>query len=390
LRGHTDHVNSVVFSPNDNRLYSTCFDGWVKAWDATLGQEPFQFKRHGARVDCARFSPDGKLVASGGYDQAVLLWNAVSGEVYHRWEGFEKTVTEVAFSPDGRLLAVATGEFGGGEVRVFDIESGAAVERFAGIKGGQCVQFSRDGTKLFCSVSEEGKANQVKSWDVATGDELLTYIGEYGGVADSLSLSPDGRLLVASQARDAYVWEVATGERIGKLTGHENTLNCVAFSNSGKWIVTGSTDATLILWDAETLEHVHEFTGHPSTVNAVAFSPDDSRIVSGGHDFTVRMWDTSNRQELLALRGHGGVILDVAFSPDGNQLTSTSVDGIVRMWDARPWTVVSHVDYEARSVLIRLVERNIPKSEWRQTIMEDPSLAGGVRECALKMIDAWP
>jgi WD40 repeat protein len=205
-----------------------------------------------------------------------------------------------------------------------------------------------------------------------------------------MSISPDSSKLVACGYSDAHVWDLATGESKGDLVGHENVINSIAFSNSSKWIVTGSTDNTLILWDAETLEYLHEFTGHPSMVNAVAFSPDDSRIASGGYDFTVRVWDTSNRQELLGLRGHGGVILDVAFSPDGNQLTSTSIDGIVRMWDARPWTVVSHVDYEARSVLIRLVERNIPKSEWRQAIMEDASLSEGVRDVALKMIDSHP
>src|SRR5262249_47036193 len=39
LRGHSDHVTSVAFSPDGSRLLTASWDGTAKVWDAATGQE---------------------------------------------------------------------------------------------------------------------------------------------------------------------------------------------------------------------------------------------------------------------------------------------------------------------------------------------------------------
>ena len=72
LRGHTDSIASVAFSPNGKTLASGGFDGSVRLWDVTSAQPVGgSVMRHTDWVRAVAFSPDGKILASGGRDSAV-------------------------------------------------------------------------------------------------------------------------------------------------------------------------------------------------------------------------------------------------------------------------------------------------------------------------------
>ena len=65
LKGHTDMVISVAFSPDGKRIVSGSGDQTVKVWDADKGQEILTLKGHTAMVSSVAFSPDGKRIVSG-------------------------------------------------------------------------------------------------------------------------------------------------------------------------------------------------------------------------------------------------------------------------------------------------------------------------------------
>ena len=50
LKGHTDGVRSVAFSPDGERLASASHDGTVKVWDMMNGQETLTLKEEGSWV----------------------------------------------------------------------------------------------------------------------------------------------------------------------------------------------------------------------------------------------------------------------------------------------------------------------------------------------------
>jgi WD40 domain-containing protein len=72
LRGHSDGVNSVVFSPDGRRLASGSKDRTVKVWDTATG------KGHEDAVTSVAFSPDGQRLGSGSADEAINLWETTS------------------------------------------------------------------------------------------------------------------------------------------------------------------------------------------------------------------------------------------------------------------------------------------------------------------------
>ncbi|KFA81652.1 hypothetical protein S40288_10396 [Stachybotrys chartarum IBT 40288] len=67
-------------------------------------------KGHSDWVTSVVFSPDSALVASGSYDRTVRLWRADMGQPVQMLEGHDRSVTSVVFSPDSTLVASASGD----------------------------------------------------------------------------------------------------------------------------------------------------------------------------------------------------------------------------------------------------------------------------------------
>ena len=98
-------VNSAVFG---KLIASGPGNGMVRLWDTVTGAphgEPL--KGHSDWVSSVAFSPDGKLVASGSQDDTVRLWDTAMGAHAEPLKGHSDSgrVSSVAFSPNGKLVA---------------------------------------------------------------------------------------------------------------------------------------------------------------------------------------------------------------------------------------------------------------------------------------------
>src|SRR2546428_595199 len=76
----------------------------IKVWDSATGAEIVTLRGHSDTVSDVTFSPDGQRLASCSPDATVKTWDWVVGE-----EGLtlrlEQVFKSVAFSPDGHRLA---------------------------------------------------------------------------------------------------------------------------------------------------------------------------------------------------------------------------------------------------------------------------------------------
>ena len=327
LKGHTDKVTSVAFSPDGSRLASSS-GKTVRLWDPQSLQSQGKLKGHTDKVTGVAFSPDGKRLASSGGDKTVRLWDVQSLQSQGELKGHTDEVTGVAFSFDGKQLASSSGK----TVRLWDTQS---LQSQGELKGHwtivTSVAFSPDGSRLASSSLDK----TVRLWDT----QSLQSQGELKGHTSfvwSVAFSPDGkRLASVSHDETVRLWDPQSLQSQGELKGHTNIVQSVAFSPDGKQLASGSEDNTVRLWDVQSLQSQGTLKGHWLGVYSIAFSPNGKRLASSGDDKTVRLWDPQSLQSQGKLKGHTSNVTGVAFSPDGKRLVSSGGDKTVRLWDVQ-------------------------------------------------------
>ena len=107
LKGHSDNVNYVAFSPDGQILASGSGDKTIKLWQVSTGKEIHTLNGHSAWVNFVAFSPDRQILASGSDDKTIKLWQVSTGKEIRTLNGHSKSVTSVVFSPDRQILARA-------------------------------------------------------------------------------------------------------------------------------------------------------------------------------------------------------------------------------------------------------------------------------------------
>ncbi|WP_448267427.1 nSTAND1 domain-containing NTPase [Nostoc sp. DSM 114159] len=327
LKGHTNSVSNIGFSPDGKILASASDDGTVKLWDTDSGREIKTLQGYTSGVNSVSFSPDGQTLTSGSLDGTVKLWNKDSGKEIKTLKGHTHPVYSVSFSPDGKTLASASDD---GTVKLWDTDSGREIKTLKGHTFYvRSVSFSPDG-KILASASWD---KTVKFWDTNSGREIKILKGHTDWV-NSVSFSPDGKILAsASWDKTVKFWNTDSGREIKILKGHTSGISSVSFSPDGKILASASDDNTVRLWNTDSGREIKILKGHTSGVNSVSFSPDGKTLASASEDGTVKLWDKDRSRDIKILKGHTSGVNSVSFSPDGKTLASASLDKTVKLWD---------------------------------------------------------
>jgi class 3 adenylate cyclase/GTPase SAR1 family protein len=173
MRGHSNVVLSVSWSPDGKRIASASGDKTIRLWDGDTGEAITTLQGHRGSVNSVSWSPDGKRIASASGDKTIRLWDGDTGESIATLQGHSDPVNSVSWSPDGKRIASASDD------------------------------------KTICL------------WDGDTGESIATLQGHSGSV-NSVSWSPEGQWLLSSSSIETLLWRIAPdgAELAGELPGY--------------------------------------------------------------------------------------------------------------------------------------------------------------------------
>ncbi|QJW99067.1 sigma-70 family RNA polymerase sigma factor [Frigoriglobus tundricola] len=279
----------LTFTPDGRGLMFTASGQLVLVDPATGGSLDLPGRLRGYRGVVGGFTSDGKTLATIAGD-VVTLWNWPAGN-----ERLSLTVPlagkesdafvvrldyPLCLSPDGRFLFTNSlfdrKKNPGGDIHnandVWDARSGKHLHR---LKKPTSLHppagFSPDGRVMYlggrsADSPSEGMVwgDALTAWDPLAGKlvrrfvepdrpDHLRDVQNFGRNVQALAVSPDGRLLAASdepgQGYTVWLYETTSGRPLKQLTGHIDHLSDLTFSPDRRRLVSVSADQTGLVWD---------------------------------------------------------------------------------------------------------------------------------------------
>ncbi|HEX8864173.1 MAG TPA: hypothetical protein VF821_00825, partial [Lentzea sp.] len=93
-------------------------------WDTATWRQIGELRGHTQAVGALEFSPDSSRLASGGRDRDVIVWDVTSRTLWAALRGHSQPVTHLAWRPDGTSLVSA----GADRVAVWGLDVNQALD----------------------------------------------------------------------------------------------------------------------------------------------------------------------------------------------------------------------------------------------------------------------
>ena len=281
LKGHTNTVNSLSFTPSGTHLASASNDLSIKLWDFSSYACIRTLRGHDHTISCVRFLPAPGIVSksddnsnidvaaagcqhllSASRDQSVKLWDIESGFCDQTYADHCDWVRCLAIRQnDGAVWASS------GNDQVIYVYDHRERKKIAELRGHEHV------VECIAFLSEEALPKSTASRDKSHLQAVRDYLASGG------------------RDRSVRLWSVSNASCLAVFTTHENWVKGVMIHPSGNYLVSGGDDRTIRVFDIKanrclrTLENAHSHF-----ITSLDIHHTLPVMVSGGVDQTLKIW----------------------------------------------------------------------------------------------------
>ncbi|MEX0867799.1 MAG: WD40 repeat domain-containing protein, partial [Pirellulales bacterium] len=185
----------------------------------------------------------GDTLAAAGFEKTLRLFDTTTGKVKQEIGGPCVDMRTIAFAHDGQTIAAAGRN---GCIRVWDNAQGEVLSnrRDAHQRRIRALEFSPD-AKLLASGSEDGR---VRVWSVPQNEMLLELNCRTAKVMSLVFVGPR-KIATGGTDNDIRLWDLSTGDETDRLYGHKGSVGALAYDPGRQRLASGSFDTTIRLWN---------------------------------------------------------------------------------------------------------------------------------------------
>lgn len=181
------YSNNLAYSPDGLKIAADSDDS-IRIWNVKTAKLLHTLKGHTDVILDIAYSPDGKIIASNSRDDTLRLWNAVSGKIIKVIE--IKQATDIAFSLDGNKIIVSLPETD--NLSIISTDSYKVLQTLDtdDLGSPRAITYSPDGKLIAAGFSEP----IIKIWNADSGKPISIF-NDYATSVREFAFSPDGSKL---------------------------------------------------------------------------------------------------------------------------------------------------------------------------------------------------
>ena len=304
----------------------------TQIWDYESGQIERTLKGHTNAVQCVAFSPSGALLASCSADLSIKLWDFTSFECLRTMRGHDHNVSSVLFLPSGDQVVSCSRDQ---SIKFWDTNTGYCIRTISGTHTDwvRCLALNAEGSLL----ASAGNDACILIWNVGSGRQVQA-LREHEHVVETIAFSnTEADIVLRGAAAGSGVSSIvpavasaaadAPGSGVGAALGTSG-------STTGQFIISGSRDRSIRIFSVLTGLCVALFRDNENWVRAVTFHPNGKFALSVAEDKTIRVFDLKTSRCIRTLAdAHNGFITSLAMHPTLPFLITGGVDRLAKVWE---------------------------------------------------------
>ncbi|KAI9766282.1 MAG: hypothetical protein M1840_006696 [Geoglossum simile] len=275
-QGHFDSMNSLVYSPDGQRIITAADDGKIKVWDTTSGFCIVTFTEHSSGVTACEFAKRGNVLFTASLDGSVRAWDLIRYRNFRTFTAPSRlSFSSLAVDPSGEV--VCAGSLDSFDIHIWSVQTGQFLDRLSGHEGPvSSLSFAPNGGTVVSGSWD----HTVRVWSIFGRTQTSEPLQLQADVL-SVAFRPDSKqVAVATLDGQLTFWSVEDAEQVGGIDGRRDVSGgrkladrrvaangagtksfvTITYSTDGSCVLAGGNSKYICLYDVRSGAVVKKFT----------------------------------------------------------------------------------------------------------------------------------